>query len=110
MATERKPQRNLDRYWMYPSIEDVLKEVGLKPITHYVEVMRQTIACFIVHRPIFDFCLEAERLRGTSLRQWWWEQQMDLELEEARGVADAALEVGSDDGNDVSGDDVEWSE
>ena len=102
MVMECKPRRNLDGSWMYPSSEDVLKEVGLRSIAMYVEVQRQTIASFIVHRPIFDFCMEAGRLRGTSPRQWWWEQQMDLE--EAREAAGAASEVGSDDGKDVSGD------
>eukprot|EP00970_Alexandrium_tamarense_P009635 scaffold1928_cov109-Alexandrium_tamarense.AAC.60 len=38
----------------------------------YIEVRRQTIANYIVHRPIFDLCLGEERQRGTSKRLWWF--------------------------------------
>ena len=96
MAVENRPRREPDGSWTYPSSEDVLKEVGLRNIDHYVEVRRQTIAKFVVNRPVFDFCVNAERLRGSSPRQFWWEQSMDLE--EARVAAGAATVVGSDDG------------
>ena len=96
MASIHKPRRNPDGSWTFPDTEAVLEEVGLRTISHYVEVRRQTIAAFIVNRPIFDMCVDAERLRGTSPRQFWWEQSMDLE--EAREAADAASVVGSDDG------------
>ena len=88
MARKYKPRKEPDGTWMYPSSEDVLKEVGLFTIAHYVEVRRQTIASFIVNRPIFDFCMEGEQKRGTSPRQYWWEQPMDLEV--TRGTAAAA--------------------
>ncbi len=34
----KRPERKEDGSWMYPRLEDVLKAVGLKPITHYVDV------------------------------------------------------------------------
>ena len=76
-----------------------MEEVGLHSIATYVEVRRQTISNFIVDRPIFDFCAEGERKRGTSPRQWWWEQPMDLEA--ARGAAAAAAVVAAVDGERV---------
>jgi len=71
MARVNKPCRNPDRSWTYPATPDVLEEIGLQPIAHYVEVRRQTIAKFIVNWPIFDFCVAGKRKRGTSPRQWW---------------------------------------
>ena len=69
--------------WQYPASVDVLEEVGLHSVEHYIGVRRQTIANFIVNRPIFAYCVEGVRRRGTSPRQWWWEQPMDLEAARA---------------------------
>ena len=101
MAHDNKPRRKPDGTWKYPSSEDVLKEVGLYSIGHYVEVRRQTIASFIVTRPIFDYCVEGERLRGSSPRQFWWEQPMDLDA--ARAVAAAKAMVAAGDETSVDG-------
>ena len=59
------------------------------------EVRRQTIAAYIVDRPIFNLCVGEERRRGTSPRLWWWEQPMDLDL--ARGDSDDEPGVAEDD-------------
>ena len=72
-----------------------MEEVALHPIAYYVEVRRQTIAKFIVSRPIFDYCREGRRNRGSSPHQWWWEQPMDLDA--ARDVASAADVVAAND-------------
>ena len=69
----------MDGSWAYPPSEEVLEELGLHPIVHYIEVRRQTVASFIVNWPIFDFCMDRERRRRTSPRQFWWEQPMDLD-------------------------------
>ncbi|KAL7425979.1 hypothetical protein ACHAXH_000192 [Discostella pseudostelligera] len=45
-----------------------MKEVGLRSISHYVEVRRQHIFNFIVNRPIFDLCREGVRKCGSSHR------------------------------------------
>ena len=95
MARVNKPRRKLDGLWAYPSREDVLEEVALHPITYYVEVRRQTIAEFIVSRPIFEYCRKGRRNRGSSPRQWWWEQPMDLDV--ARDAASAADVVAAND-------------
>ncbi len=59
------------------------KEVGVFPITHYIEVRRQSVAAYIVNRPIFKQCVEGRRGRGSSSHLYWWEQPIDLDL--ARG-------------------------
>jgi len=72
MTRVNKPRQGPNQMWKYPESAATLEEVGLYRIAHYVEVRRQTIARFIVNRPIFDYCVGGERKRGTSLHQWWW--------------------------------------
>eukprot|EP00957_Ditylum_brightwellii_P205503 15344161-Ditylum_brightwellii.AAC.1 len=74
MATVNRPERQPDGTWIYPATEEVLEEVGLQRVQHYIEVHRQTIANWIVDCPIFKFCEEAERKRGSMPRQYWWDQ------------------------------------
>ena len=64
----------------------MLEEAGLYTIEHYVRVHRGTIASHIATRPIFNLCRRAERRRGTVPRQYWWEQEFNLE--EAASNAD----------------------
>jgi hypothetical protein len=52
---------------MHLRSEDVLQAVGLKPIAHYVDVRQQTVANFIVNRPIYELCAGAVRKRGPPV-------------------------------------------
>ena len=88
MARASKPRRNPDGSRVYPPSADTLEEVRPKTIAHYVAVRRQTISDFIIDRPIFGLCVEGERRMGTSPRQWWWEQPMDLDLDVGSGEGD----------------------
>ena len=93
MAQVHKSSRNpIDKSWTYPPSEEVLEEVGLHlhPIVHYIKVRRQTVASFIVNRPIFDLCMDVERRRGTCSRQFWWEQPMDLDATSVIAITVAA--------------------
>jgi len=99
MARVNKPRANPDGSWTYPQSALTLEEVALHPIAQYVEVRRQTIAKFIVNQPIFDFCTEGRRKRGSSPRQFWWEQPMDLDA--ARAEAQASADVPANDGDMV---------
>ena len=94
MAKVNKPRRNPHTgVWTYPASADVLEEVGLHTIAEYIEVQRQTIAKYIVDRPIFTLCMEEERRRGTAAnRQWWWEQPTDWDL-----AREASASVVADD-------------
>ena len=91
----RRVQRDGTCQWSYPSKDDVYEEVGLFPIRHYIEVRRQTVAAYIVNRPIFDRCVDAERPRGSSYHLFWWEQPVDLNL--ARGGEQSSPGVAADD-------------
>ena len=48
------PQRNLDSTWTYPSSEEAMSEVET-----YIACFQNTIAQFIVTRPIMYLCLAA---------------------------------------------------
>ena len=84
MATVNKPVKNDDGSWTYPSAKDVLEEVGLYTMKEYIEVRRQTIANYIVNRPIFALCTAAERKRGSMPRQFWWEQPIWIWMRRGR--------------------------
>jgi hypothetical protein len=63
----KRPEQKEDGSWRYPRSEDVLKAVGLKSIAHYVDVRHQTVANFIVNRPIHELCTGAVRKRGSPV-------------------------------------------
>jgi hypothetical protein len=58
----------------------------LKPIAHYVDVWQQTIANFIVSQPIYELCAGGVRKRGLPVRPFCWDQPMDLDLAQERGL------------------------
>ena len=51
-----------------------------------MDVRRQTVANFIVNRPIWELCAGAVRRRGSPIRPFWWDQPMDLDLAKERGL------------------------
>ncbi len=69
----KMPTKNPNGTWTYPSSRDVLKAVGLQTIDHYIGTRRETIARFIVDRPLFVLCWDGNRKRGSARRTFWWE-------------------------------------
>ena len=69
MAKEHKPRKGPNHVWVYPAKEDVLKECGIHPISHYIAVRRETIFSYVVDRPIHDLCTAGERRRESAPRQ-----------------------------------------
>ena len=80
------------------NLAEVLDEVGLKTIAHYIGVRRQHIASYIVDKPIFQTCMDGVRKRGSSVCRFWWAQSMDLET--ARATRIAGLIAIDDDGEE----------
>ncbi len=76
---KRKDQQTGE--YIYPAPEDVYEEVGLYKVEEYINRRRQTVANYIRDRPIFDLCMEGERQRGTRPRKWWWDQEVNVDLE-----------------------------
>ena len=80
MNREHVPRKGHHGVWRYPSTEASLKEAVLKPVEAYIKLRRDTVAMWVVNRPLYEACEAGERKRGTSARrQWWWEQPMGLE-------------------------------
>jgi hypothetical protein len=82
----KKPEKNEDGSWIYPCSEVVLKTVGLKTIVHYLDMHCQTIANFILNRPIYKLCAGAVKKRNLPDQPFWWDQPMDLDLARERGL------------------------
>ncbi len=79
MAKMHKLRQGPWNEWVYPRLEDVLKECGMKTMAEYVQVRRQMIAVYIATRPILQECRQGKQQRGAVLHHWWWEQPMDLD-------------------------------
>ena len=96
MARENRPLRGQDGKWTYPQTADVLAEVGLRPVAEYIRRRRDTIAAWVVDRPLFRECREGTRQRGTTHHHlWWWELPMTLdEPVVPAGEVDGVLGVG----------------
>ena len=81
MAVRHKPRRGPVNRWIYPKSKDVLEECGMSTLEEY----QQTIAVYVATRPILIECRQGERKRGAVPHRWWWEQQMDLDVNDATG-------------------------
>jgi hypothetical protein len=57
----KRPMRLLGGTWTYPNSVQVLEDVGLKTVAHYVAVCWQHIANYIVNKPIFTTCVDRGR-------------------------------------------------
>ena len=85
MGQKNKLCRGPGHRWVYPKLEDVLEECGLKPIAEYSNIRRQTIAEYVATCPILDECVQGEQKQGAIPHRWWWEQKMDLDVPDATG-------------------------
>lgn len=82
MARQHRKRRDQQTgEYFYPASKDVYEEVGLYTVAEYIKRRRQTVANYIRDRPIFDLCMEGERQRGTRPRKWWWDQEINVDLE-----------------------------
>ena len=92
--TGMKPPKRGDK-WVYPKSAAVLAKAGLKPLGHYIQKRRATVAATIEGRPVLKECRGAGRLRGTPVRPTWWEQCLDPPEEEdqERAAAVAAARM-----------------
>jgi hypothetical protein len=66
-------------------MSDVLEECSMATMQHYIEKRRATIAIYIADCPILKACQQEECKHGLQPRQWWWEQAMCLDIDDAIG-------------------------
>jgi hypothetical protein len=64
---------------------DVLQECGLKTIEEYIGIRQQMIVVYVAARLILNECRQGKQKRGAVPRLWWWEQPMDLDVEDTFG-------------------------
>jgi hypothetical protein len=64
---------------------DVLEECGMSTLAEYITVRPQMIAVYVATRLILNECRQGKRKRGAVPHRWWWEQQMDLDVNDAIG-------------------------
>jgi hypothetical protein len=91
----KRPMKLPDGMLTYPNSAQILEDVGLKTVAHYIAVHWQHIANYIVNKPIFTTCVDGGRRQGSSNLHFWWEQSMDLEA--AWAACLAGTTVVSDD-------------
>ena len=70
----------------YPSLEEVMKGVGLQEVETYVSRRHNASTLFIATRPIMDMCLAVERRPVSQVSKQWWDQE-GMELERMRTAA-----------------------
>ena len=83
--TGRQPRRGRDKKWSYPSLEGAMKEAGLTDVRTSINRRQNTVAQYIVTRPLLDLC-EGEMQREGELvtLRWWYQTGIDLEKAKAR--------------------------
>ena len=51
----------------------------------YIKVPRQTIVVYVATRPVLIECRQGRQEKGAVPHRWWWEQQMELDVNDAIG-------------------------
>ena len=77
--------RKVKGKWVYPKSAEVLKKANLKPLRHYIQKRRHTVYGAVSSRPVLEECKGAVRLKGSSLRKYWWDLPMEAPKEEDSG-------------------------
>ena len=81
--TGGKPRQERDGRWFYPSLAGAMKEAGIVQIMTLILRRQNTVAQFIVTRPILGLCKVAVRRPGKRVPRRWWEQ-MGIDWKAAR--------------------------
>ena len=78
--TGRQPRKGQDGGWVYPPLVDAMAEAGLQEVETYVSRRQNTMAQYIVTRPIMELHLAVKQRPGPRVAIRWWEQEgLDLE-------------------------------
>ena len=75
--TGMKPKKEGGK-WTYPHSADVLQAAGLRTIADCIALRQANIARTIRDCKILKKSREAERRRGSLLRDMWWDQELDF--------------------------------
>ena len=93
--TGRQLRRRGDGIWKYPPLAEAMGEAGFKGIRKSVTSRQNTVAQYIVTRPILDLCECSTRRPGVRVSRRWW-KQAGIDLEEAKKATVSELELESE--------------
>ena len=69
--TGRQPWKGRDVGFYYPLLEDAMVEAGLQEVETYVSRRQNTVAQYIITRPIMDLFLSSKRRLGPRVAIRW---------------------------------------
>ena len=102
--TGRQPRREKDGDWHYPSLEGAMQEAGLTDIRTSIMRSHNTVAQYIVTRPLLDMCEGTRAREGAKVPLRWWDQAgIDWEKAKAKGVVIDRTD-GTETGTDTEGE------
>jgi hypothetical protein len=69
------PVRQDDDSWFYPPLEKALEIAGLYTIAEYIQQRQNTLASYVLERPILQLCQQYDQAPYTQSRMYrWWSQ------------------------------------
>ena len=108
--TRKQPRRRrTDGSWEYPPLEETLREAGFEGIRKSVTRRQNTVAQYIVTRPILDLCDRSTRRPGERVPWRWWEQD-GIYLEGAKKRAAETTTVSESESDSEEESDVKANE
>ena len=66
----------------YTTVGEATEAAGIHPIEVYIRRRHATISERVACRPIYELCMEAERMPGTTRLVRWWDQDAVNEPED----------------------------
>ena len=88
----RQPCRGRGGGLVYPPLAKAMAEWVLQEVDTYISCRQNTVAQFILTRPIMDLFMAAQRRPGSRVAKRWWEQggmrMADQEAERTEGGED----------------------
>ena len=77
--TGKQPQRGGGGKCTYPPLKEAMQEAGFEGIRKAFTRRQNTVAQYIVTRPILDPCERAtQRVEARVSRRWWDQEGIDL--------------------------------
>ena len=68
--TGMNPWRYIAGKDIYPTLDAEMEEIGIEEVDSYALLCQNSIAQYILTRPIMELCLVAERTPGEQVKRW----------------------------------------
>ena len=94
---ERQPRRGWDGKWYYPSLREAMREAGFEEIRKSITRRQNTVAQYIVTRPILDIREQDTQRAGVRVSwRWWYHKGIDWNTEKERAAEALATDPESE--------------